>query len=96
MLHICTQVITIGDCAKAETRAYFLERLLPQVPERIRAGLDFEVLFDTFGGKLAHWQDYIAEYGKPRLLLQKTRPSYESSSLHTVNSNGNMDGKRYP
>jgi len=26
-------------------------------------GLSFEQLWDAFGGKLAHWQDYITDYG---------------------------------
>jgi hypothetical protein len=26
-------------------------------------GLSFEHLWDAFGGKLAHWQDYITDYG---------------------------------
>jgi hypothetical protein len=38
--------------------------MIPRVPERLRAGLDFEALFEVFGGKLAHWQDYIADYGE--------------------------------
>jgi len=32
-------------------------------------GLDFETLFEAFGGKLAHWQDYITDYGKCYFLL---------------------------
>uniref|UniRef100_A0A8H7XTK5 AAA+ ATPase domain-containing protein n=1 Tax=Psilocybe cubensis TaxID=181762 RepID=A0A8H7XTK5_PSICU len=56
------KIITIGDCSKAETRRFFHERVIPRVPERMRAGLVFEVLFDAFGGKLAHWDDYITDY----------------------------------
>lgn len=37
--------------------------MLPRVPERIRPGLNFEHLYDAFGGKLAHWHDYITDYG---------------------------------
>ena len=33
------------------------------MPERLRGPLNFEVLYDAFGGKLAHWQDYITDFG---------------------------------
>ncbi|EJF61846.1 hypothetical protein DICSQDRAFT_59695 [Dichomitus squalens LYAD-421 SS1] len=56
------KIITIGDYPKAETRKFFRERILPSVHERLRPGLDFEKLYEAFGGKLAHWQDYITDY----------------------------------
>ncbi|KAF9070138.1 hypothetical protein BDP27DRAFT_1221257 [Rhodocollybia butyracea] len=56
------KIVTIGDCSKAETRAFFRELLLPRVPENIQHGLDFEILFDAFGGKLVHWQDFVTDY----------------------------------
>ncbi|KAI0753286.1 hypothetical protein C8Q80DRAFT_1097732 [Daedaleopsis nitida] len=56
------KIITIGDYPKAETRRFFRERILPTIPERLRPGLDFEKLYEAFGGKLAHWQDYITDY----------------------------------
>ncbi|KAF8639207.1 hypothetical protein AX17_001693 [Amanita inopinata Kibby_2008] len=56
------KILTIGDCSKSETRIYFRDHLLSRVPERIRPGLDFEQLFEAFGGKLAHWNDYITDY----------------------------------
>ncbi|KAG6380182.1 hypothetical protein JVT61DRAFT_8271 [Boletus reticuloceps] len=56
------KLITIDDCSRSETRTYFLERLLPRVPEALRPTLSFDVLYEAFGGKLAHWQDYISEY----------------------------------
>ena len=40
--------------------------MLPTIPERLRPGLDFEKLYEAFGGKLAHWQDYITDYGERR------------------------------
>jgi hypothetical protein len=58
------QIITIGDCTKAETRIFFRDRLLPGVPGQLRGALNFERLFDAFGGKLAHWHDYITDYGE--------------------------------
>ncbi|KAI8989619.1 hypothetical protein BD414DRAFT_484704 [Trametes punicea] len=56
------KIITIGDYPKNETRKFFRERILPSVPENMRMRLDFETLYDAFGGKLAHWQDYITDF----------------------------------
>ncbi|OSC99671.1 hypothetical protein PYCCODRAFT_1446641 [Trametes coccinea BRFM310] len=56
------KIITIGDYPKNETRKFFRERILPGVPENLRGKLDFETLYDAFGGKLAHWQDYITDF----------------------------------
>ncbi|KAJ7845894.1 hypothetical protein B0H13DRAFT_2363387 [Mycena leptocephala] len=56
------KIITVGDCSKAETRAFFNERILPRVPRRLRTRLNFEQLYDAFGGKLAHWHDYCTDY----------------------------------
>lgn len=57
------KIITIGDCSKLEARAFYERRLVPRVPETMRRGLDFERLYDAFGGRLVHWQDYIIDYG---------------------------------
>lgn len=56
------KILTIGDCTKPEARAFFRERIIPHVPDKLRMGLSFEHLWDAFGGKLAHWQDYITDY----------------------------------
>ncbi|KAK7059143.1 hypothetical protein VNI00_001770 [Paramarasmius palmivorus] len=56
------KIITIGDCSKSETRAFFRERLIPTVPDHLRPGLSFERLYEAFGGKLVHWQDYVTDY----------------------------------
>ncbi|KAI0767247.1 hypothetical protein C8Q74DRAFT_1370068 [Fomes fomentarius] len=56
------KIITIGDYPKSETRRFFRDRILPNVPERLRTHIDFEKLYEAFGGKLAHWQDYITDY----------------------------------
>ncbi|KAJ7052793.1 hypothetical protein C8F01DRAFT_1169981 [Mycena amicta] len=56
------KIITIGDCSKAETRAYFTTNILDRVPHRLRARLDFERLYEAFGGKLAHWHDYVTDF----------------------------------
>ncbi|KAG5725197.1 hypothetical protein E4T56_gene10166 [Termitomyces sp. T112] len=56
------KIMTIGDCSRSETKAYYRDKLLPLVPERLRLGLKFEILYEAFGGKLAHWRDYITDY----------------------------------
>ncbi|KAJ6588325.1 hypothetical protein B0H19DRAFT_1205842 [Mycena capillaripes] len=56
------KIITVGDCSKAETRTFFDERIIPRVPRRLRPRLNFEQLYDAFGGKLAHWHDYCTDY----------------------------------
>ena len=64
---VYSQIITIGDYPKNETRKFFRERVLPSVPENLRGRLDFETLYDAFGGKLVHWQDYITDFGTSTL-----------------------------
>jgi hypothetical protein len=54
------QILSIGDCSKAEARSYFEEVLLPHVPEKFRGGISFEELYKVFGGKLTHLTDYSA------------------------------------
>ncbi|KAJ7625098.1 hypothetical protein DFH06DRAFT_1008378 [Mycena polygramma] len=56
------KIITVGDCSKAETRTFFDERIIPRVPRRLRPRLNFEQLYEAFGGKLAHWHDYCTDY----------------------------------
>ncbi|KAI9460660.1 hypothetical protein HD554DRAFT_1569913 [Boletus coccyginus] len=56
------KLVTIDDCSRSETRTYFLEHILPHVPEPLQPTLSFDILYEAFGGKLAHWQDYINEY----------------------------------
>ncbi|KAF1977616.1 hypothetical protein BU23DRAFT_587583 [Bimuria novae-zelandiae CBS 107.79] len=42
-----SQILTIGDCSKEEPLSYFLERI---------------DLYDAFGGKLAHFNDYVSAW----------------------------------
>ena len=58
------QIITIGDYSKRDTRKFFRERILPTVPEDLRPGLEFERLYEAFGGKIAHWQDFVTDFGE--------------------------------
>jgi hypothetical protein len=63
-LTYAVKIITIGDCSKAETRVFFEEKVLPRVPERLGNGLEFERLYEAFGGRLVHIQDYVTDYGE--------------------------------
>ena len=86
------KIVTIDDCSRSETRVYFLERLLPNVPEALQPPLSFDVLYEAFGGKLAHWKDYINEYSE---LPFYQRVSTCSRSSFLVNAGGNFDSA-YP
>ncbi|KAJ3482419.1 hypothetical protein NLI96_g6990 [Meripilus lineatus] len=79
------------DYPKLDTRRYFRDRILPNVPERLRSGLDFERLYDAFGGKLAHWQDYVADYvnSNGRLEVKQSSHFLQAHSLlnlHVIHS----------
>lgn len=65
----CCKIICIGDCSKWEAKIYFTDRLLPGVPEHLRPKLDFEPLYDAFGGKLVHWADYISDFSEENTVL---------------------------
>ncbi|KAF8128687.1 hypothetical protein EV363DRAFT_1433071 [Boletus edulis] len=85
------KLITIDDCSRSETRTYFLEHLLPRVPEALRPTLSFDVLYEAFGGKLAHWQDYIGEYinAGGNLDIKQCSPflqAHATLNLHIVHS----------
>ncbi|KAJ8083104.1 hypothetical protein PM082_008972 [Marasmius tenuissimus] len=70
------KIITIGDCSKTETRNFFREKLLPDVPEHLRGGLEFERLWEAFGGKLVHWQDYLGDYVNSNGMLDPKSSSH--------------------
>ena len=57
-----SKVLTIGDCTKDEVQEYYNDRLLPDVPSHLRRNLDFSKIYDYFGGKLAHWSDFLTDY----------------------------------
>ncbi|KAF9485627.1 hypothetical protein BDN70DRAFT_870925 [Pholiota conissans] len=91
------KIITIGDCSKAETRKFFRERVLPRVPERIRAGLVFEQLYDAFGGKIAHWHDYVTDYVSSNGTLDVKQSSHflqahSLLNLHIIHSSQALTG----
>lgn len=88
------KIISIGDCSKEETRRYFEERLLPSVPPQLRITkgreLDFERLFGAFGGKLAHWADFVADYGGWDVAVLYL---VDLMKVFLVNSNGDLTSK---
>ncbi|KAF8960879.1 hypothetical protein BDZ97DRAFT_1831239 [Flammula alnicola] len=91
------KIITIGDCSKAETRKFFRERLIPRVPERIRGGLNFDHLYDAFGGKLAHWHDYVTDYVNSNGTLDVKQSSHFLQAhallnLHIIHSSQALTG----
>lgn len=57
-----SQILTIGDCTKEETKTYFDEQMLPTISEELRPKINFEEIWDAFGGKLSHINDYVASW----------------------------------
>jgi len=64
----------VGDCTKEEVREYYTDRLISDVPEELRGSLDFEKIYEFFGGKLAHWSDYLTEFTNVDGKLTRTPP----------------------
>ncbi|KAH7030587.1 uncharacterized protein B0I36DRAFT_408611 [Microdochium trichocladiopsis] len=56
------QLLTIGDCSKPEARQYFKDEILPNIPEHLRQKIDFEDVYNAFGGKLSHISDYVSAW----------------------------------
>ncbi|KAI6038602.1 hypothetical protein EDC04DRAFT_2569513 [Pisolithus marmoratus] len=80
------KIITVGDCSKAEMRTFFFEHLLPRVPETLRSALSFELLYEAFGGKLAHWQDYIDDYADTVKQSSHFLQAHAVLNLHIIHS----------
>lgn len=57
-----SQILTIGDCSKEETLSYFLSTIVPSLPPGLQSALNFDALYDAFGGKLAHINDYVSAW----------------------------------
>jgi hypothetical protein len=55
-----SQLMTIGDCTKAETRQFFEDEIMPTVPDALKPKVDFEEVYAAFGGKLSHISDYMS------------------------------------
>lgn len=56
-------MMTVGDPSYEEAKAYFHEQLVPLIPDKLQGKLDFEDLYDYFGGKLTHLSDFVADWG---------------------------------
>ncbi|KAG7089400.1 hypothetical protein E1B28_011088 [Marasmius oreades] len=96
------KIITIGDCSRSDTRKFFREKVLPDVPQHLRPRLDFEKLYEAFGGKLVHWQDYISDYVNSNGNLEVKQSSHFLQAhallnLHIIHSsqsaNTNLNGQ---
>ncbi|KAF2206524.1 hypothetical protein CERZMDRAFT_52939 [Cercospora zeae-maydis SCOH1-5] len=57
-----TQLLTIGDCSKDETRSYFDSTIQEMIPTHLQHKLSFEDVYKAFGGKLAHINDYVSSW----------------------------------
>lgn len=55
-----SQLMTIGDCTKSETRQFFKDEIMPTVPDDLKSRVDFEEVYAAFGGKLSHISDYMS------------------------------------
>lgn len=53
------QIMTVGDCTKEETYAFFMDVLIETVPADLRPKVNFEEMYEAFGGKLSHINDYL-------------------------------------
>lgn len=90
------QLLAIGDPSPKEAKAFYEERLLPSVPERLQPKLNFEELFEVFGGKLAHLSDYVADFvnSEGKLPLKESShyiQAYTLLNLHLVHSSPSPD-----
>lgn len=56
------QILSIGDCNKAETETFFVDELLQTIPRNLQTAINFEEIWDAFGGKLSHINDYVASW----------------------------------
>jgi len=85
-----SKVLTIGDCTKEEINEYYHDRLIQDVPSDLRKNLNFDEIHSYFGGKLAHWSDYLTEYTNQNGNLTRTLHSSFfltlSRSIHPIPS----------
>ena len=56
------QLLTLGDCTREDTHSYFQKQIMSSVPDNLASRLDFENIYDAFGGKLAHIHDYVSAW----------------------------------
>lgn len=56
------QILTVGDCTKAETETFFIDELLQTIPKNLQTAINFDELYEAFGGKLSHINDYVSSW----------------------------------
>ena len=56
------QLMTVGDCTREETYAFFMDELIETVPGDLRPLVDFQGMYKAFGGKLSHMSDYLSAW----------------------------------
>lgn len=56
------QILTIGDSTKQETYSYFQEQMMPSIPDELKSKINFDQIYEVFGGKLSHVNDYISSW----------------------------------
>ena len=57
-----SQILTIGDCSREEALGYFLQQMIPSVPQNLASKLNFDDIYEAFGGKLSHINDYVSAW----------------------------------
>lgn len=57
-----SQILTIGDVSKEESLGFFLNKMLPTIPQNMVTKMNFDDLYDAFGGKLSHINDYVSAW----------------------------------
>jgi hypothetical protein len=57
-----SQILTLGDVSKEESLGYFLDKMLPTIPSSMATSINFNELYDAFGGKLSHINDYVSAW----------------------------------
>jgi hypothetical protein len=57
-----SQILTLGDVSKEESLGYFLDKMLPTIPPSMATSINFDELYDAFGGKLSHISDYVSAW----------------------------------
>ncbi|KAH8829122.1 hypothetical protein DL96DRAFT_1708279 [Flagelloscypha sp. PMI_526] len=56
------QILTIPDCSREQMRLHFVYLLDTSIPSVFHQSLHFGVLFDAFGGRIAHWKGLLPDF----------------------------------
>ena len=102
------QIITVSDTSKTQVHAYLTSNVLPSIPTPLRSKLEseevFEKLYEAFGGRLAHWDDFVSDWRECQYL--PTLPGLLPlvyvlgcmklmKILLIVNAGGNLPGRSF-